>query len=120
VVGRGVRGDRDLGVAMVYMCAAWPGSAGLATPAASAALSTDTHHFAGGSAVSGAAAEVGGAQLGLALPLVGWLLACYFLLHAIGALTRRRRSGAVAAGRSAFVRDAAMGLGMTAMLLAML
>ncbi|MGI8799961.1 MAG: DUF5134 domain-containing protein [Pseudonocardia sp.] len=93
---------------------------GLGDAGGKPALSTDTHHLAGGSAVSGAAAEVGGAQLGLALPLVGWLLACYFLLHAIGALTRRRGSGVVAAGRSAFVRDAAMGLGMTAMLLAML
>lgn len=108
------------GVAMVYMCAAWPSPAGLSTPVATAALSTDTHHLAGGSSAGAAVAQAGGAQLGLALPLVGWLLACYFLLHAIGALTRRRPSGGVAAGHSAVVRDAVMGLGMTAMLLAMI
>lgn len=111
------------GVAMVYMCAAWPGSAALHTPVASAAVTTtNAHHLAGGPAV-GAVVGVGGPQTGLALPLFGWLLACYFLLHAVGALTRRHRAtavAAVAAGRSAVLRDAMMGAGMAALLLAMI
>jgi hypothetical protein len=111
------------GLAMVYMCAAWPGSAGLATPAAGAALNADAHHLAVGPAASSAVTAAGAQQVGLALPLVGWLLACYFLLHAIGALTRRRRAPdavATGAGRAAVVRDAVMGVGMTAMLLVMI
>ncbi len=102
------------GLAMVYMCTAWPGPAGLGAPTAAAATA-EPHHLAVGPSGGTALTEAGGAPTGLVLPLVGWLLACYFLVHAVGALTRRRRGSA-----SAVIPEAVMGVGMTAMLLAMI
>jgi hypothetical protein len=56
--------------------------------------------------------------LGAALTLLGWALACYFLLATIAALTRRGTGGTPAAARSARLGEAAMGLGTALMLTA--
>jgi hypothetical protein len=57
-------------------------------------------------------------HLGEALALLGWALACYFLLGTVTALTRRDGGGAFIAPRLAVLGEAIMGLGTVVMLVA--
>jgi Domain of unknown function (DUF5134) len=121
------------GVAMVYMCALpiAGAMAGMSEPTDGAAL---TAHASRLPAMSGMG---GGTPPGLAtaaastpLALVGWALACYFLLGTITALTRRGPAGAPSSPRStlfgadarsagASLGEAVMGFGTVIMLVAM-
>ena len=96
------------GLAMVYMCAAMP-AAGVYL--GGAALVSDGHHGAGSTILDT------GITTGLGLPLIGWLLASYFLLQAIGSATRRRSEPAIGTRRIAWMDEVGMGAGMAAMLL---
>jgi ABC-type transporter lipoprotein component MlaA len=55
---------------------------------------------------------------GAALALLGWALACYFLLGTVTALTRRDTGGALTASRTAVLGEAVMGFGTVVMLIA--
>ncbi len=96
------------GLAMVYMCAAMP-AAGVYLGGVS--LASANHHGPGSPVIDA------GFTTGLALPLIGWLLASYFLLQAIGCATRRRTEPAARTRRIARLDEAGMGAGMAAMLL---
>jgi hypothetical protein len=112
------------GVAMIYMCAlptmrAMGGSAATLT-AHAVTLSPTSHHTMAGMGpinLPGAPMTVPG-PLGTSLALLGWALACYFLLGTIAALTRRSTGGAQTAPRLAVLGEAAMSLGTVAMLVA--
>jgi hypothetical protein len=99
------------GLAMVYMCAAMP-AAGVYL--GSVSLAGGTHHDPGAPILAAATTT------GLALPLVGWLLASYFVLQAIGCATRRRTEPVARARRIARLDEVGMGAGMAVMLLAAL
>ena len=107
------------GVAMLDMCAL-PAMAGAATPPAIAAVPVAHHHSMAGMG----AVELPGmpmtapGPLGTALTLLGWVLACYFLLATVTALTRRAPGGAPSAPRLTAFGEAAMGLGTALMLTA--
>jgi hypothetical protein len=96
------------GLAMVYMCAATP-AAGIYLSGVSAA--SGAHHGPAAAIISP------GITTGLALPLIGWLLASYFLLQAIGCATRRRTEPVARARRIARFDEVGMGAGMAVMLL---
>jgi Domain of unknown function (DUF5134) len=112
------------GVAMVYMCAL-PGhqvGAGAGSPAGGGGLATLAgHHGHGGAEVT----VPGGASAGLvgpgggALALLGWALACYFLLGTVSALTRRDAAGVFTSPRPTVLVEAAMALGTAVMLAAL-
>lgn len=123
------------GLTMVYMCTALPAAIGTIAPSSATALLTNGHaeHDTGAVVQAAHFDHVAG----LALPLVGWLLATYFLLHAVGRITRRhaaqedgRPVGGAAVGvtkavtkapaRLALVDDVAMGLATAVMLLVMI
>jgi Domain of unknown function (DUF5134) len=113
------------GAAMVYMCALPSmramGGTGAALTANTVALAPTGHHH--GMADMGMI-NLPGAPLGIpgpfgaALALVGWALACYFLLGTVTALTRRDAGGALTAPRLAVLGEAAMGFGTVVMLIA--
>jgi hypothetical protein len=116
------------GVAMIYMCALPSMQAG-ATPGAATALAANTvalapsgHHH--GAAALGPIDLPGMAQLGVpgplgaALAVLGWGLACYFLLGTVTALTRRDAGGALTAPGLAVLGEALMGFGTVVMLIA--
>jgi hypothetical protein len=114
------------GVAMVYMCAL-PGhqveaGAGSAAGAGAGGLVTLVgHHGYGGAEVAlpgGAAAGLVGSG-GDALALLGWVLACYFLLGAVSALTRRDAAGVLTTPRPSVLGEAAMALSTAVMLTAL-
>jgi hypothetical protein len=108
------------GVAMVHLCL-------LPTMDDAAPTTTDTvrlaptgHHAMPGMGpvdLPGAPMTMPG-PLGGVLALLGWALACYFLLGTVTALTRRHPDGAPPARRSVALGEAAMGLGTVVMLTA--
>ncbi|HEX4360553.1 MAG TPA: DUF5134 domain-containing protein [Pseudonocardia sp.] len=117
------------GVAMIYMCALPSMRGGGAAPAVPTALTANTvalaptgHHH--GMAGMGPIDLPGAAQMGIpgplgaALSVLGWGLACYFLLGTVTALTRRDTSGALTAPRLAVLGEALMGFGTVVMLIA--
>ncbi|HEY0814026.1 MAG TPA: DUF5134 domain-containing protein [Pseudonocardia sp.] len=111
------------GVAMVLMCAL-PGMPAM-TPSATGA---GTPVPGGGQAMAGQAmAGMGSVDLpgeptiapgplGVAAALLGFALACYFLLATIIALTRHNTGGAATASRLTRLDEATMGLGTVVML----
>jgi len=128
------------GVAMIYMCAL-PSMRGMHGPSVDAATVSGAeaeltaqaselvpgaghlgHH---GMAASGPLSLPGAAQLGIpgptgaGLALLGWALACYFLLGTVTALTRRDAEGALATPRLAVLGEALMGFGTVVMLIAL-
>jgi hypothetical protein len=112
------------GVAMVYMCAL-PGhqvGASAGSPAGAGGLMTLAgHHGHGGAEVAlpgGVAAGLVGPGGG-ALALLGWVLALYFLLGTVSALTRRDASGVLTTPRPSVLGEAAMALGTAVMLTAL-
>jgi hypothetical protein len=117
------------GLAMVYMCALPSAHAlhhgsvgsGAALPASTTDLVTVSGHHGHGAAevaLPGAASGLSGA-VGTALALLGWGLACYFLLSTVSALTRREAGGALAVSRASVLGEAAMALGSVVMLVAL-
>lgn len=114
------------GVAMIYMCALPSMRTGASTTALTAnavALAPTGHHGMAGMAM-GPITLPGSAQLGIpgplgaALGVLGWGLACYFLLGTVTALTRRDADGALTAPRLAVLGEALMGFGTVVMLIA--
>jgi hypothetical protein len=106
------------GAAMVYMCTA---GLAFAPPAdgpavVTAGFTAGEHDHSGHAAL--AAAQLGGGSLSVGLfALAGWLLACYYLLASVCAVTRRGADGEVR--RSApTAAEAVMGLGTMIMLAA--
>jgi hypothetical protein len=101
------------GVAMVYMCAmpSMPttGSAVHIAPAPSGHAMTD---------MGPVDLPVTPGPLGGAAALFGWVLACYFLLGTITALTRRTAGGAPSERKTSALEQAAMGFGTVVMLAA--
>jgi hypothetical protein len=121
----GVRGGRTAhllgGVAMIYMCALPPMGGAEPTPADHAVpvAPTGHHGMAGMGAVDLPAAPMTmPGPLGAALTLLGWALACYFLLATVTALTRRTTGGAAGVSRLTVLTEATMGLGTMVMLTA--
>ncbi|HWN34889.1 MAG TPA: DUF5134 domain-containing protein [Pseudonocardia sp.] len=114
------------GVAMIYMCALPSmqagGAGGAALTANTVALAPTGHHH--GAAALGPINLPGAAQLGIpgllgaTLTVLGWGLACYFLLGTVTALTRRDAAGVLAAPRVAVLGEALMGFGTVVMLVA--
>lgn len=91
----------------------------VAGPALAAPTYQLAAHDHGGQAAAAVTGSAGGPVSAGLLALAGWLLACYFLLAAICALTRRTADGTpVRRPRSA--AEAAMGLGTMIMLVAVL
>lgn len=99
-----------------------------ATPGAAGAVGADgmpaTDGMAGMGGQLDTAGSAGGAHtaaepLGSPLSLVGWALACYFLLGTITALTRRDSAGTRAATRFTVLGEALMGFGTVVMLVTM-
>jgi hypothetical protein len=112
------------GVAMIYMCVQpsmrTMGGTGAAPTADTVTLVHAGHHAMAGIDpinLPGAPMTTPG-PLGAALALLGWALACYFLLGTVSALTRRDAGGALIAPRLAVLGEAAMGLGTVVMLVA--
>ena len=107
------------GVAMIYMCAL--PTMGVAEPTLAAhtvPLAPTGHHgMAGMGPVDLPGAPMTG-PLGAALALLGWSLACYFLLSTVTGLTRRNTGGARRTPRLTVLTEAAMGLGTMVMLTA--
>ena len=56
---------------------------------------------------------------GTALALLGWALACYFVLGTVTSLTRRNADGAPPAPRIAMLDEAAVRLGTAVMVIAL-
>ena len=118
------------GAAMVYMCAL-PSMRGSSGPAAALAAnasvlpSTTAHLGHHGMAGMGSIDLPGAAPLGIpgplgaALALLGWGLACYFLLGTVTVLTRRNADGALAAPRPTVLGEALMAFGTVIMLVAL-
>jgi len=112
------------GVAMIYMCALPPmradGSATALTANTVALAPTGHHHgMAMGPIGLPGMAQLGiPGPLGAALSVLGWGLACYFLLGTVTALTRRDAAGALTAPRLTVLGEAAMGFGTVIMLIA--
>lgn len=107
------------GVAMVYMCAL-PGHQVGASPGAGG-VTLAGHHGHGGAVVAlpgGAAAGLVGPKGG-PLALFGWVLALYFLLGTVSALTRRDAAGVLTTPRPSVLGEAAMALGTAVMLTAL-
>ena len=106
------------GVAMVYMCAMpisgpMSGMTGMSDGSHGVALTAHSSHLSAMSVMADMT------PTSTPLALVGWVLACYFLLGTVSALTRRGTDGAVAAPRLSLLGEAAMGLGTVIMLVAM-
>ncbi|WP_084216728.1 DUF5134 domain-containing protein [Pseudonocardia spinosispora] len=97
------------GAAMVYMCLL-PMHHGATDTAVTV---TAMHGHSGMAGMSGPMTVAGPTSTPLAL--IGWALACYFLLGTITALTRRSPSGA----RARWLPEAFMGFGTVIMLVAM-
>ncbi|HEX4251913.1 MAG TPA: DUF5134 domain-containing protein [Pseudonocardia sp.] len=111
------------GVAMIYMCALPAMQAGAGPTALTAdtvALAPTGHHgmAMGPINLPGATQLDIPGPLGAALSVLGWGLACYFLLGTVTALTRRNVDGALTAPRLAVLGEAAMGFGTVVMLIA--
>jgi hypothetical protein len=110
------------GVAMVYMCALHVGhpasGPAVAAGAGEVVAIAEHHHGAAEVVLPGATAAMSG-PAGAGLALLGWALACYFLLGAVSALTRRDPAGTLAAPRASVLGEAAMGLGTVVMLVAL-
>lgn len=122
------------GLAMIYMCvlADIPSTTSPASHGADPALAVSASLLDGsGHAAHAAHAAHHGSGVGLggatgattpldgALALVGWALACYFLLATVTALTRRNADGTPAVPRLAVLGEAAMAFGTVIMLVAM-
>jgi hypothetical protein len=113
------------GVAMIFMCVLptmrTMGGAEAELAAATVTLPPTGHHHGmagmGPIDLPGASMNVPG-PLGAALALLGWALACYFLLGTVTALTRRDPGGALTAPRLAVLGEAAIGFGTVVMLVA--
>ena len=109
------------GVAMVYLCALH-GSPAPASPRgeSSRLVAVTGHHHGGAHAVliPGLPPGLSGA-LGMTVSLLGWALACCFLLRAVVALTRRDPGGSATASRPAVLGEASMAVGTVIMLVAM-
>jgi Domain of unknown function (DUF5134) len=112
------------GVAMVYMCALptmrTTGGTGPTLTADTVTPAPTGHHAMAGMGpieLPGAPMTLPG-PVGAALALLGWALACYFLLGTVTGLTRRDTAGAPTAGRLAVLGETAMGLGTVVMLIA--
>jgi hypothetical protein len=114
------------GVAMFYMCAApaiepMPGMSGMHD---GSALTAHASHLPAMTGMAGTP-SLGGATMDMTtastpLALVGWALACYFLLGTVSALTRRGPDGRYAmAARLPLLGEAVMGFGTVVMLVAM-
>jgi hypothetical protein len=126
-IGRGTRratvAHLLCGVAMIYMCAL---PAVPTTDAVEAAAGVDhlgpasTGHAMAGMGptdLPGEPITVPG-PLGGAMALLGWALACYFLLSTITTLTRRTANGAPSTPRLSMLDEAAIGLATAVMLVA--
>lgn len=100
------------GAAMLYMCTLPMHGTGTGTPAL-AVSTTPMHGHSGMAGMSGPMVTVGPGSTPVAL--IGWALACYFLLGTITALTRRTGDGAGAVR----LPEAVMGFGTVVMLVAM-
>jgi hypothetical protein len=124
------------GVAMVYMCAlpsmrgalgtSGAAGTGAALAANASALPSTTAHLGHhGMAGMGSIDLPGAAPLGIpgpvgaALALLGWGLACYFLLGTVTVLTRRSADGALARPQPTVLGEALMGFGTVVMLVAL-
>jgi len=125
------------GIGMVYMCAlpsmratsgtsGTSGSSGTGTALAAnaSALPSTTAHL--GHHMEGMGMDLPGAvplgipgPVGGALALLGWGLACYFLLGTVTVLTRRNADGALAAPRLTVLGEALMAFGTVVMLIAL-
>jgi hypothetical protein len=123
------------GMAMVYLCALPGMSVGSAPPgttltAHAARLTPAAGHHAmaamsdmdgvtgmADAGLPGSTAPIG--AVGIALTLLGWGLACYFLLGTVVALTRRDTGGALTAPRPTALGEALMAFGTVIMLVAM-
>jgi hypothetical protein len=92
---------------------------------ASALPSTTAHLGHQGMAGMGSIDLPGAAPLGIpgpvgaALALLGWGLACYFLLGTVTVLTRRSADGALARPQPTVLGEALMGFGTVVMLVAL-
>ena len=104
------------GTTLVSGKGAMPGSTGAAAaggmPTTDSMAGMDTAGSAGG-------AHASAEPLGSLLSLVGWALACYFLLGTITALTRRDLAGTRATTRFTVLGEALMGFGTVVMLVTM-
>jgi hypothetical protein len=118
------------GLAMIYMClraadlhdASGHPSWDAALAASASPLSGSGHAGHGGSPamasmLSNTAADV--TPVDGTFALVGWALACYFLLATVTALTRRNLDGTLALPSRAAIGEAVMGFGTVIMLVAM-
>jgi Domain of unknown function (DUF5134) len=111
------------GVTMIYMCALptmptmGDGEAASVTHHITAAPSGQAMAGMGPIDLAGVPIIVPG-PLGVAAALLGWALACYFLLGTITALTRRDARGGSTITRLAALDEAAMGFGTVVMLIA--
>jgi hypothetical protein len=108
------------GIAMAYLCLLPTMDDAAPATTATVRLAPTGHHSMPGMGpvdLPGAPMTMPG-PLGGALALLGWALACYFLLGTVTALTRRHRDGAPPAPRSVALGEAAMGLGTVVMLTA--
>lgn len=108
------------GVAMVYLCLLPTTDDAAPAPTDTVRLAPTGHHAMAGMGsvdLPGAPMAVPG-PFGGALALLGWALACYFLLGTVIALTRRHPGGASSPPRSVALGEAAMGLGTVVMLTA--
>jgi Domain of unknown function (DUF5134) len=112
------------GVAMFYMCAA--PMVGMSGVPDGSALTAHASHLPAMTAMT-SMPSAGGAAMDLDMPtasgplaLVGWALACYFLLGTVTALTRRGPDGRYPrAARLPLLGEAVMGFGTVIMLVAM-
>jgi hypothetical protein len=111
------------GAAMVYMCAqpmsgirGMPGMSGTAELGDGSALAAHASHLPAGA--SAAMPGMPGAASS-PLALIGWALACYFLLGTVTALTRRGKDGTPTKPRLPVLGEAIMGFGTVIMLVAM-
>jgi len=120
------------GVAMVYMCAlpsmrgtSGTSGTGAALTANASALPSTTAHLGHHGMDMGSIDLPGAAPLGIpgpvgaVLAVLGWGLACYFLLGTVTVLTRRNGDGALAAPRISVLGEALMGFGTVVMLVAL-
>jgi hypothetical protein len=122
-MGSSIRAHLLCGLAMISMCAlpAMPTMDGVATAAGADHLTAipTGPAMAGMGPVDlpvGLTAVPG--PLGGAMALLGWALACYFLLSTITTLTRRTAACTSTPGRLAMLDEAAMGLATAVMLVA--
>ncbi|WP_037067475.1 DUF5134 domain-containing protein [Pseudonocardia acaciae] len=107
------------GLAMIYMCALAPMPHGPDPVQAVTVGSGHGGHHGSTVAIGVVPASPADTPLNGALALVGWALACYFLLATVSTLTRRGGDGTLALPRPAVLGEAVMALGTVIMLVAM-